>query len=225
MDHKVTEKKIEVEEIEKAISRIEAEESRELVMKNFKRFSDDPENIDLQVVWKVLKNISPKFQSSTPTAKLNHKGKLISNSNDLKKLLAKEYKQRLQSRPSRPDLGDLKERRNEIFEMYLKLAENTPSAPWTMADLDRALSCLKNNKSRDHAGYANELFKSGVIGSDMKNSLLLMFNRLKFEKLIPSFMRYANITTVPKRGSLFILENERGIFRVNIIRSILMRMV
>ena len=93
--------------------------------------------------------------------------------------------------------------------MYLKLAENTPSAPWTMADLDRALSCLKNNKSRDHAGYSNELFKSGVIGSDIKNSLLLMFNRLKFEKLIPSFMRYANITTVPKRGSLFILENER----------------
>ena len=50
MDHKVTENKIEVEEIEKAISRIEAEESRELVMKNFKRFSDDPENIDLQEV-------------------------------------------------------------------------------------------------------------------------------------------------------------------------------
>ena len=109
--------------------------------------------------------------------------------------------------------------------MYLKLAENTPSAPWTMADLDRALSCLKNNKSRDHAGYSNELFKSGVIGSDIKNSLLLMFNRLKFEKLIPSFMRYANITTVPKRGSLFILENERGIFRVDIVRSILMRMI
>ena len=84
MDHKVTENKIEVEEIEKAISRIEAEESRELVMKNFKRFSDDPENIDLQEVWKVLKNISPKFQSSTPTAKLNHKGKFISNSNVLK---------------------------------------------------------------------------------------------------------------------------------------------
>ena len=94
-----------------------------------------------------------------------------------------------------------------FFEMYLKLAENTPSAPWTMADLDRALSCLKNNKSRDHAGYANELFKSGVIGSDMKNSLLLMFNRLKFEKLIPSFMR---LEFRPLRGLILVARFARN---------------
>ena len=71
-----------------------------------------------------------------------------------------------------------------------------------MNDLEKALSSLKNNKSRDHAGYSNELFKSEIIGSDLKLSLLLMFNKLKSDKLIPSFMRYANITTVPKRGCL-----------------------
>ena len=38
-------------------------------------------------------------------------------------------------------------------------------------------------------------------------------------------MQYANITTVPKRGSLTLLENERGIFRVDITRSILMRLI
>ena len=38
-------------------------------------------------------------------------------------------------------------------------------------------------------------------------------------------MKHANITTVPKKGSLIVLENERGIFRVNIIRSILMKMI
>ena len=109
--------------------------------------------------------------------------------------------------------------------MYLKLAETTSSSPWEMKDLDRALSDLKNNKSRDHAGYVNELFKADVIGSDLKRSLLIMFNQLKAKKIIPEFMRYSNITTVPKRGSLTELENERGIFRTDITRSVLMRLV
>ena len=52
-----------------------------------------------------------------------------------------------------------------------------------------------------------------------------MFNKLKVEKVIPDFMRYSNITTVPKRGSLFVLSNQRGIFRVDIVRSILMRLI
>ena len=52
-----------------------------------------------------------------------------------------------------------------------------------------------------------------------------MFNRLKEEQLIPNFMNYANITTVPKKGSKLLLENECGIFRVSVLRSILMRLI
>ena len=109
--------------------------------------------------------------------------------------------------------------------MQLKLAEEKTSAPWDMKALDKALANLKNNKSRDHAGYVNELFKSEMIGFDLKKSLLFMLNELRIRKLIPIFMRYSNITTVPKRGSLTKLENERGIFRVDLVRSSLMRMI
>ena len=45
------------------------------------------------------------------------------------------------------------------------------------------------------------------------------------KKLIPCFMRYSNITTVHKKGSVTELENERGIFRTDIIRYILMRLI
>ena len=38
-------------------------------------------------------------------------------------------------------------------------------------------------------------------------------------------MNYANITTVPKKGSRLRLENERGIFRVSVVRYILMRLI
>ena len=38
-------------------------------------------------------------------------------------------------------------------------------------------------------------------------------------------MNYANITTVPKKGSKLLLENQRGIFRTSVLRSILMRLI
>ena len=46
-------------------------------------------------------------------------------------------------------------------------------------------------------GFVNEMFKPGVLGSDLKKSLLIMFNNLKAKNIIPNFMKYANITTVP----------------------------
>ena len=95
--------------------------------------------------------------------------------------------------------------------MKLKLAEGKSSPLWKMSDLEVALKDLKNNKARDHEGLINEIFKKNVIGSDLKQSLLLMFNKLKQEKIIAMFMNYANITTVHKKGSRLLLENERGI--------------
>ena len=99
------------------------------------------------------------------------------------------------------------------------------SQEWTEDELDMALRDLKNNKSRDFDGFANELFKNGVIGSDLKKSLLILFNNVKKENKIPQFMNFANVTTVPKPGSRLEPANERGIFRVEIVRSILMRMI
>ena len=94
-----------------------------------------------------------------------------------------------------------------------------------MSDLEGALSQLKNNKSRDPDGYINEIFKCEVIGQNLKESLLTMFNKLKSQKQISYFMNVSNITTVPKKGSRMELKNERGIFRVPVIRSILMKMI
>ena len=71
----------------------------------------------------------------------------------------------------------------------MKLANSAESPMWTMKDLDRALSGLKNNKSRDVDGFVNELFKKNVIGDNMKSSLLDMFIKLKKNKMIPKWQR------------------------------------
>ena len=52
-----------------------------------------------------------------------------------------------------------------------------------------------------------------------------MLNRLKRAKLIATFMNYTNVTTVPKKVSRIEPKNERGIFRVAVVRSILMRLI
>ena len=60
-----------IAEIGEAIPNLEADEKREFIMKNFKRFSDDPESINLTEMWKVLKKVGPKSKNTLPIAKLN----------------------------------------------------------------------------------------------------------------------------------------------------------
>ena len=119
----------------------------------------------------------------------------------------------------------MKKRKGRIFKMKMKLASAKSGPEWNMEDLERALRNLKNNKSRDFEGYINEIFKINVIGEDLKKSLLLMFKKLKAKKLIPSFMNFANVTTVHKKGSRIEPKNEREIFRVSVVRYILMRLM
>ena len=218
-------KEVKLVEISLKISNMEADENRKKLMDNFQQFSDNPENVNVSKMWKLLKKLWPKNGNSSPTAKMNHLGKIVSGPKELKLLLAKEYKERLRTRPVRPDLRSMKVRKNRLFQLKLKLATAAESPDWTIENLDQVLARLKNNKSRDHDGYINEIFKKDVIGNDLKNSMVIMFNKLKKKKMIALFMNFANITTVPKRGSRLILKNERGIFRVNIVRSILMGLI
>ena len=175
-------------------------------------------------MWKMLNRIWPKYNTEA-TAKKNHMGKIVSNPRDLKLLLAKEYKERLRTRPVKPEMKDIMMTKQKISEMKLKLASLKKTPEWTLKELDNALSKLKANKARDFEGFSNEIFKENIIGTDLKQSLLIMFNKLKKNNEIPKFFNCANVTTVPKKGSRLILENERGIFRVSVIRSILMNLI
>ena len=214
----------EIEKINKKISNIEAAENRNIIMKNFKFYSENPEKIQMSKMWLLLKKIWPKH-NSLATAKKNHLGKIISNPKKLKSLLLKEYRERLRSRPVKNEMKDIMIMKQKILNSKMKLASCNKTPDWTIKDLNIALRNLKNNKSRDFEGLSNEIFKNNIIGSDLKSSLLIMFNNLKRNGQIPKFFNCANITTVPKKGSRLILTNERGILRVSVIRSILMNLI
>ena len=67
----------EVDELNRIISEIDAEENRNKIIKHFKSYSDNPDNINLQNMWKTLKKLWPKCRSTLPTAKRNHRGKIV----------------------------------------------------------------------------------------------------------------------------------------------------
>ena len=95
-----------------------------------------------------------------------------------------------------------------------------------MNDLTKVLQKLKMNKSRDPHNLINEIFKPGVIGSDLQISLLTMLNRVKSECEIPEIMQLANIISIYKgKGVKNDLKNDRGIFIMNIFKSIMMKII
>ena len=71
------------------------------------------------------------------------------------------------------------------------------------------------------ASLVNELFMWNNIGDDLKESILILMNKIKTNYKEPNFTSLANITSFWKRkGSKDDIENERGVFILNVIRMI-----
>ena len=117
------------------------------------------------------------------------------------------------------DLQILKE---ELCRRRLEYAKKQKTDPWTPEQLMKILSTLKNDKSRDPHGLVNELFKPNVIGQDLFKSLLHLLNWTKYTLTVPEFVELCNIVAIYKgKGEKGDLQNDRGIFIVNIFRTIL----
>ena len=71
------------------------------------------------------------------------------------------------------------ELQEELYQCRLKFAKMNKSPPWTMKDLEVALKKLKTRKCRDPEGLIRYVFKEGVIGDNLKESLLILFNKIK----------------------------------------------
>ena len=121
------------------------------------------------------------------------------------------------------DLKDLENLKEELCKKRLELSKMFKSKAWDLKSLKKILSKPKSNKARDPHGLINDLFKPGVCGSDLEKSLLSTFMRIKEEIIFPEFMEFVNILGIYKgKGSE---KNDRGIFLVNTLKGIFMKMV
>ena len=224
----------EKESIDHKIMQIEDDIGEEVMNENYKDIAEQVQEFGVEnmngsgrkKVWDLLKKKFPKFSNAVPVGKKDSKGNLITNHEQLKELYLKTYRQRMRNRPIKENLQDLKELKSELFEVRLDISKQNKSKKWKMVHLETALKALKAGKARDPNGWVYELFMDGVIGENLKRSLLHIVNKIKESNKIPEFARMADISTIYKgKGKKSELVNDRGIFIVPILRSIIMRLI
>ena len=215
-----------IEMSESKLASLVAKENSDKIFNNFASFANTNGSFNPNGMWAVKKRVFPKNPSSLPVAKKDVDCKIITSHQDLKNLYLDTFVHRLRYRPIREDYTVLITLKETLCEARIALSKLNKSPEWTADDLHKVLSSLKNNKSRDPHGLINKLFKPGVIGCNLFQSLLIMFNQIKIETVLPDFMHLSDIVAVYKgRGGRMELSSERGIFIVNLFRSILMKLV
>ena len=118
-------------------------------------------------------------------AKKDEHGNILTSSEAIKSLYMKTYQERLGKKNIAPNLENLKDYKEILCQKRLELAKLTKSEEVTIKKLEIVLKSLKRNKARDPIGLANELFKEGVIGKNLKDSLVLYLNKIKVELVLP----------------------------------------
>ena len=211
----------EIQKIEDEISSKCANRNSKIVKEYVQHLDAVSGNFSQLGMWKLKNKLCPT-QADPPMAKKDKFGSLITAPNLLRQLYLDTYTDRLRNREIRPELSELYNLKCELWNLRFEALKSNQSRQWTVKDLDKVLKKLKNNKTRDPHGLINEIFKPGVIGKDLKFAMIDLFNGVKSEFCLPTFLQFANITTIyKKKGSRQDLNNDRGIFVVSVMRMIL----
>ena len=210
---------------------VEDKLSEKCADQNYKKIKDEVRGLECEKgglnagkLWKLKKRLCPRGQDP-PTAMADEYGNLVTAAAGIKKLASDHYRKVLENKPMKEGLEQVQKDKEELSALRLDIATKEKSPPWDMTDLENVLKKLKNNKSRDPLGNANELFKPEVAGDDLKLAILLLVNRIKDNLILPEAFKLCDITSIFKKGSRSEFTNYRGIFRVIIYRSILDRLV
>ena len=211
--------------IEQEISQDYKDQQLRKVTEQLKTITGADGKVNIAGAWKLRRKVCPK-PAEQLSAKRDENGTLVTNPDKIKDIYLKAYSDRLQHRKILPELMNLKQLREDLFQQRLEESKKNKSPAWTVSQLDRVLNKLKPKKATDPVGLVNELFMPENIGCDLKDSLLMLLNKIKDQHKEPEFMRLANITSFWKRkGARDDIENERGIFILNVIRMIKDRMI
>ena len=200
-----------------------AEENYLKIKEEIKDMDSDEGGMNTGKLWNLKKKISPR-QQEPPTAMVESTGNLVTSSEGIKNIATEHYGKILENRDIKDDLKDVQKDKEELFKHTLDLAKKNTTPPWDIQDLEEVLKYLKNNKSRDPQGNANEIFKSKVAGDDLKLAILRLMNKIKDDQEFPEALRMCNISSIYKKGKRNNFNNYRGIFRVTVLRSILDRL-
>ena len=217
--------KIKKGKIEYEIYELIAEKNAQIVAEQVASLDSMDGKFNQISMWKVKNKICPKTRDP-PTAKKDNFGNIITAPFALKKLYLETYRSRLQHRKINERYQNIRDLKNELWEIRFQLLKEKPSSRWSLADLEKALKTLKNNQARDPNGMISEIFKPNNVGKDLKKAVLELMNLVLETLQIPEFMQLADISSIFKnKNSRMDLTNDRGIFLLSVLRKILDKMV
>ena len=162
----------------------------------FRKYTDRNGNIVLSEMWSLKKKLFPKKASALPAAKKYYKWNIVTEPAELKNLLGEENgRVRLRKRQSHPLNVKGKEMRQTLLKLKLLKAKGTNE----MKDLELVLKGLKLQKARGPEGFSRTIFKNHVIGSNLKESLFTIFNKLKETGELPNLWKLQQLLQLKKR--------------------------
>ena len=136
---------------------------------------------DCSSIWKKMRKAHPKKSNPLPTGVMNVVGKVVTNPKEKKIVTLDHFEHRMRKREVKEEVKEIISLKDELFEQRINETKKNKSPPLELKELDKVIKSLKAGKSKDPDNYVCELFKEGVIGSDLKASLLLLMNKIKSE--------------------------------------------
>ena len=109
------------------------------------------------------------------------------------------YKKRLTKNEMNVNLKELEHMKEDLWKIRKNIAKNVKTVPWTKENLEEVLKKLNINKAKDPHGLANVLFKDYIAGENLKDSLLILCNKIKQHQEIPDFLQIVNVTSIFKQ--------------------------
>ena len=216
--------KDDLNDVEEDIAKICCDTNKRIVDDYLGSWNDAIEGFSQPKTWKLKKKLAPKNTFDPPAAKKDKSGNLITDKKGLESLYIDTYKDRLEPNKIADGLDDLKHLKEYLFNLRLKHSSLIISEDWKKADLDKVLKSLKNGKARDPHGHIYELYRYG--GKDLKYSLLKLCNLVKRTQKYPDILQLSNISSFyKKKGDKSDLNNDRGVFNVVKIRSIIDKLI
>ena len=215
-------------EDEKKINEIETSITNEIAEKEYQKLSKVIGKFESETntnIWRELKKAYPKVENPLPTGVKNMSGKVITNPKEKSKITSEHFNHRMRKRMYIDNVEEVAQINEDLFNARLKEAKENISHPLKKEELDKVIKGHKIGKCKDPDNYIFELFSDGVIGDDLRNSLLIMMNKMKDQMKIPDTLKNANITILHEKKDKLDLNNWRGIFVTSVIRAILMKMI
>ena len=215
-------------EDEQVIDDIEKEITDDIADREYENIEKIVGNLEADTnhnIWKEMRKAFPTKSKPLPTGVKNLEGKLITKSKEKRKVTIEHFEHRMRKRAIKEEIKEVDELDTKLFEKRLKTAMTNKSPAFEMKELDKVLKSLKSGKSKDPDNFICELFKEGVIGEDLKTSILMMMNKIKKEMQVPECLKTANITILHKKNCKLDLSNWRGVFVSSVLRTILMKLI